>query len=222
MPQTVPMAPLTNFPLTSRFLRSMTRAPTANLMTASSPAVLLQSLFSSSSLLAALRCLFSVVVVPSTSSMHGISTCSDPSRFIMSSLTFSHCFLVGKRQTGVMPELSSSWYFSVMGTSKTLSCRVATSSGVTLAWRTSLRRLAKMGSFFCRSLIVSSSYRMHLRHMLTADAHPSLTQIIFLVTFSKTGLPLTGGSCSKSPKKRTFFPPNQSLSPKISPILRCM
>ena len=57
--------------------------------------------------------------------------------------------------------------------------------------------------------------------MLTDVAHPSLNDRDFLVIFSKTGFPLTGGSWRRSPIKSMFLEPNHSLVPKSSSNLKC-
>ena len=154
---TVPMAPLTNPALTSMLRLSMTRAPTASLTTASRPAVLLQSLLSFSSCFAAFSCHLVVVLVSSTTSTQDMTCFSVSKRLNISSFTLSHCFLVGNRQTGVFPIFFSSVNFSGTVPSKTLPFRTVMLSSERLPRRTQSRSEQYASSFFCLSLIVSSS-----------------------------------------------------------------
>ena len=93
-------------------------------------------------------------------SQQGRMWTSESKRFSISLFTASHCFLVGNRQTGFLPCALSSANLSAKSTLITLSRRADMASSVSLPSLTDPRILVNLSSFFCLSLMVSSSYVM--------------------------------------------------------------
>ena len=219
---TVPIAPLTSPAFVSMLRRSMTRAPTARDSLASSPAVMLQSAFILSKCLITFLVIFRVPAVSSISSIQSSLCTSDVIVLSIRTLKSSQAFLLGKRQTGVLPDCWSSVNWSEIDTCMTLSFRILTVSSVGQPRLTLSNMEENCGSFFWRSLIVNSSYVTQSFQMLMEAAHPSWNNNDLVETLSNTGPPLTGGSWRRSPTNNMFLDPNHSLPPNNSSSLMCM
>ena len=137
------MAPFTRPAFVSTLRRSMIHAPTAKERVASNPAVMLQSLLSlprcSDAFLFHLRVLL-------VSSVHGSLCTYEVKRPSIVLLKSSHCFLLGKRQTGDFPD-SRSWTNLSTLPSMTRLAKVLSVSAVGELQRTQCNMVENLASF---------------------------------------------------------------------------
>lgn len=172
MEDTVPITPFTRPCFVSIFLRNMTRAPIANVSSASRPAAKLLSQLSFSSYFWALLDHFrdEVLSILSIQTTLCNSLSNVESIWWLKSL---QAFLVGNKQMGEEPSLLNSIYFNCL-------LKHSKHSGVGDPQQSWSKISINNPSVFCCSLIVNSSYTIVSLQMFTEAmlSHPTGNQLI--------------------------------------------